>query len=125
MPIYEYRCRSCGHELEKLQRLSDTDLIECPACESSSLQRFISAAAFRLKGSGWYETDFKKGDRRNLSESSGEESDAKTTKADTESKDSKSGLTTDAKSSDSGSKKESKSGGADKSSAVSKKADAA
>ncbi len=66
MPIYEYRCQQCGHELEKLQRMSDAPLLDCPACEQPALKKLISAAAFRLKGSGWYETDFKKDGKRNL-----------------------------------------------------------
>ena len=69
MPIYEYRCRSCGHELEKLQRMSDPALTDCPACNESELQRLVSAVAFRLKGSGWYETDFKTGEKKQLAES--------------------------------------------------------
>lgn len=69
MPIYEYRCRSCGHELEKLQRMSDPVLKDCPECGKGSLRRLISAAGFRLKGAGWYETDFKQGNKRNLAES--------------------------------------------------------
>ncbi len=71
MPIYEYRCESCEHKLEKLQRMSDGDLVDCPECEKPSLKRLVSAVAFRLKGSGWYETDFKKDNKRNLAESSG------------------------------------------------------
>ena len=70
MPIYEYRCESCEHKLEKLQRMSDGDLVDCPECEKPALKRLVSAAAFRLKGSGWYETDFKKDNKRNLAESS-------------------------------------------------------
>ena len=70
MPIYEYRCESCEHKMEKLQRMSDGDLVDCPECEKPALKRLISAAAFRLKGSGWYETDFKKDNKRNLAESS-------------------------------------------------------
>jgi putative FmdB family regulatory protein len=70
VPIYEYRCESCEHELEKLQRMSDGDLVDCPECEQPALKRLVSAAAFRLKGSGWYETDFKKDNKRNLAESS-------------------------------------------------------
>jgi putative FmdB family regulatory protein len=66
MPIYEYVCDDCGHELEALQGLSDELLSECPDCRQAALRRKISAAAFRLKGSGWYETDFKKDNRRNL-----------------------------------------------------------
>ncbi len=59
MPIYEYRCEKCGHELEALQKMSDDPLTDCPACGAPSLRKQISAAGFRLKGSGWYETDFK------------------------------------------------------------------
>lgn len=72
MPIYEYRCDNCGHELERLQKVSDPVLVDCPACEQPTLKKQVSAAGFRLKGSGWYETDFKKaGDKkRNLHESS-------------------------------------------------------
>jgi putative FmdB family regulatory protein len=69
MPIYEYRCRQCGHQLERLQKLSDAPLSVCPECGKPKLQRLISAAGFRLKGGGWYETDFKKDGRRNLAES--------------------------------------------------------
>jgi putative FmdB family regulatory protein len=71
MPIYEYRCQSCGHELEKLQRMSDPELKDCPECGKPKLRRLVSAAGFRLKGAGWYETDFKQGNKRNLAESSG------------------------------------------------------
>ena len=66
MPIYEYECQSCGHELEKIQRMSDEPLSDCPSCEKPALKRLVSAAGFRLKGGGWYETDFKKGGKRNL-----------------------------------------------------------
>ena len=59
MPIYEYRCNACDHELEALQKIADAPLSDCPACGESSLQKLVSAAAFQLKGSGWYETDFK------------------------------------------------------------------
>jgi putative FmdB family regulatory protein len=59
MPIYEYRCASCGHELEALQKLSDALLVECPACHKPDLQKLVSAAGFQLKGSGWYVTDFR------------------------------------------------------------------
>ena len=61
MPIYEYRCTSCGHEKEVLQKLSDPPLAECPACGNSTLRKLVSAAGFHLKGSGWYATDFKGG----------------------------------------------------------------
>ena len=68
MPIYEYRCESCGHELDALQKLRDDPLKDCPECASGALRRLISAPSFRLKGDGWYETDFKsdKETKRNL-----------------------------------------------------------
>ncbi len=71
MPIYEYRCTECGHELEKLQKLSDPPLVECPACGMAAMTKLISAAGFRLKGGGWYETDFKKGNKKNVADSDG------------------------------------------------------
>jgi putative FmdB family regulatory protein len=64
MPIYEYRCASCGHELEVLQKLSDAPLTECPACHRAALQKKVSAAGFQLKGSGWYVTDFRNKDAK-------------------------------------------------------------
>ncbi len=69
MPIYEYRCEACNHELEALQKMSDDPLTECPECKQQTLQKLISAAGFRLKGSGWYETDFKGGSKKNLHDS--------------------------------------------------------
>ncbi len=66
MPIYEYVCEDCGHELEALQGINDEMLTDCPECDQARLKRKISAAAFRLKGGGWYETDFKKDNQRNL-----------------------------------------------------------
>ena len=66
MPIYEYRCEACGHEMEALQKISDNVLIDCPACEQPALKKLVSAAGFRLSGSGWYETDFKSGKQKNL-----------------------------------------------------------
>lgn len=61
MPIYEYRCASCSHELESLQKFSDSPLKTCPACGTDNLVKLMSAAGFQLKGSGWYATDFKGG----------------------------------------------------------------
>ena len=66
MPIYEYECKDCGHQLEAIQKISDAPLIVCPECSQDTLQKQISAAGFRLKGGGWYETDFKKGNKKNL-----------------------------------------------------------
>jgi putative FmdB family regulatory protein len=70
MPIYEYRCAACGHYLDALQKMSDAPLRKCPECGKSQLRRLVSAPSFRLKGSGWYETDFKgdKENKRNLVE---------------------------------------------------------
>ena len=59
MPIYEYRCDACGHCLDALQKIADDPLRDCPTCDASALRRLVSAPNFRLKGSGWYETDFK------------------------------------------------------------------
>ena len=59
MPIYEYRCAACKHELEALQKLSDAPLRTCPKCGKNELSKLMSAAGFHLKGSGWYATDFK------------------------------------------------------------------
>tara|TARA_B100000674_G_C37775600_1_gene884674 strand:- start:161 stop:523 length:363 start_codon:yes stop_codon:yes gene_type:complete len=57
--MYEYQCQSCGFEFEKLQKISDKPLKECPKCERSELQKLVTAAGFQLKGTGWYVTDFK------------------------------------------------------------------
>jgi putative FmdB family regulatory protein len=66
MPIYEYRCTGCGYEMDKLQKISDSPLTDCPACGRPALQKLVSAAGFRLKGGGWYETDFKRGKKKNV-----------------------------------------------------------
>ncbi len=68
MPIYEYACNSCGHQLEAMQKMSDAPLTDCPACGKPTLAKQISAAGFRLKGGGWYETDFKSGSKKNVAE---------------------------------------------------------
>jgi putative FmdB family regulatory protein len=77
VPIYEYRCESCEHRLEKLQKMSEGVLVDCPECKRPALKRLVSASAFRLKGSGWYETDFKKDNKRNLADSAGKETTSK------------------------------------------------
>ena len=66
MPIYEYQCQACDNQLEALQKISDAPKLDCPACGEPALKKQVSAVAFRLKGSGWYETDFKTGDKKNL-----------------------------------------------------------
>ncbi|WP_293649591.1 FmdB family zinc ribbon protein [Thiolapillus sp.] len=69
MPFYEYRCDACGHEFEAMQKMSDAPLKECPECGEPKLVKLISASGFRLKGGGWYETDFKSGKKKNLADS--------------------------------------------------------
>jgi putative FmdB family regulatory protein len=63
MPIYEYECGACGHQLEVIQKLSDEPLRICPTCGKEALKKLLSAPGFRLKGTGWYETDFKHGNK--------------------------------------------------------------
>jgi putative FmdB family regulatory protein len=72
MPIYEYECRKCGHAFEALQKLTEGPLRKCPECGELRLRKLVSAPTFRLKGSGWYETDFKKDNRRKIAESGDE-----------------------------------------------------
>lgn len=59
MPIYEYRCQDCGHEFEAMQKMSEARLTDCPECGKAGLKKLISVVGFKLKGTGWYETDFK------------------------------------------------------------------
>lgn len=66
MPIYGYACTNCGHSLDALQKIADDPLTDCPECETPGLKRQLSAPRFRLKGQGWYETDFKKDNQRNI-----------------------------------------------------------
>ena len=86
MPFYEYECEACGHQLEALQKISEAPLRKCPHCGKSKLRRLISPPVFRLKGSGWYETDFKseKEGKRNLAgHTDKEESSGTPTPSDT------------------------------------------
>ena len=69
MPIFEYICDNCGHEFETFQKVSEAPLKNCEACGAKKLRKKISAAGFRLSGSGWYETDFKSGKKKNVSSS--------------------------------------------------------
>ena len=101
MPIYEYLCQSCGHHLEALQKMSEDPLAYCPECGEESLKKKVSAAAFRLKGSGWYETDFKDSGKekpKSAEDGTSKESTANSKSGDSKSGDAKSG---EAKSSDS------------------------
>ena len=72
MPIYEYACKNCDHTLDALQKMSDDPLVDCPECGKAELKRLISAPRFRLKGEGWYETDFKKDNQKNVHKSDSE-----------------------------------------------------
>lgn len=72
MPIYGYQCQQCEHTLDALQKISDDPLVDCPACGKPGLKRQLSAPRFRLKGQGWYETDFKKDNQRNLADGKGD-----------------------------------------------------
>ena len=86
MPFYEYECGECGHRVEALQKISDDPLVYCPECNAGSLKKLISAAAFRLKGTGWYETDFKNNSKSDKKEgdkkegASGSDGDSKPSK---------------------------------------------
>ena len=66
MPIYEYKCSKCEHQFEMIQRFSDNPIEICPACNKKTVQKLVSAPSFRLKGGGWYETDFKTGSKKNI-----------------------------------------------------------
>ena len=85
MPIYGYICKSCEHRFDVLQKMSDDPLVHCPDCGEPSLQKELSAPKFRLKGSGWYETDFKTGNKRNLHGDSGSDSKPAAAKPDAKS----------------------------------------
>ncbi len=83
MPIYEYKCDACGHIFDTLQKISESPLTECPVCGKDALKKLVSSPAFRLKGGGWYETDFKTGDKKNVARSDKKETtDKKKTKSD-------------------------------------------
>ena len=67
MPIYDYKCSKCEHQIEVIQKISDNPIALCPKCNKKGLKKLVSAPSFRLKGSGWYETDFKTGKKKNIS----------------------------------------------------------
>lgn len=76
MPIYEYQCAACDEHFEKIQKISDDPLVDCPHCNGPHLRKLVSAPAFRLKGGGWYETDFKSSKQKNLHESGAKQESA-------------------------------------------------
>tara|TARA_B100000963_G_scaffold111236_1_gene96856 strand:+ start:1565 stop:1855 length:291 start_codon:yes stop_codon:yes gene_type:complete len=84
MPIYDYKCSNCGHEIEVIQKISDKPKTICSKCNKKSLSKLISAPSFRLKGGGWYETDFKTGKKKNIltNESSNSGKPKETSKTD-------------------------------------------
>lgn len=92
MPIYAYVCKKCDHELDALQKMADAPLVDCPECGEPELKRRLSAPRFRLKGQGWYETDFKKDNQRNIA------GDKDSSKSESKKTDSKSDSKADSKS---------------------------
>ena len=82
MPIYEYKCQNCEHYFEVLQRISEEPLSTCPECKKNALKKLVSAPNFRLKGEGWYETDFKKENRKNIAGNKEEKKSGKDKKSD-------------------------------------------
>ncbi len=96
MPIYEYQCAECDHIEEVIQKVSDDALVKCPACNKPALKKNVTAAGFRLSGGGWYETDFKSGEKKNLTDSGSEK-----TKSDKEKPAAKPEKTTEKKASSS------------------------
>tara|TARA_B100001063_G_scaffold217637_1_gene220452 strand:+ start:619 stop:909 length:291 start_codon:yes stop_codon:yes gene_type:complete len=86
MPIYDYKCSECEHQIEAIQKISDDPMTVCPKCNKKSLKKLISAPSFRLKGSGWYETDFKTGKKKNISLNESSKRDKSTETSKTNSK---------------------------------------
>jgi putative FmdB family regulatory protein len=89
VPIYEYACRECDHVLDALQKMDDDPLVHCPACDKPALKKLLSAPRFRLKGKGWYETDFKKDNQRNVLKSDTEPTKSDKIESKTEKSDAK------------------------------------
>ena len=104
MPIYQYKCSDCGHQFDALQKMSDAKLIDCPACNLPSLRKQVTAAAFKLNGTGWYETDFKNSGSKPQSDAKNS-SNNKNAVSDNERNDSSSSSTTVKKESSSNSAK--------------------
>ena len=83
MPIYAYKCESCGHAKDVLQKISDAPLTDCPACGKATFAKQLTAAGFQLKGSGWYATDFRGGSGSSTPPAAAETSDSKPAPAST------------------------------------------
>ena len=107
MPIYEFQCQACGVIIEVLQKISDPHLTDCEACGKAEMKKKVTAAAFRLSGAGWYETDFKEGDnKKNLTESDSNKKDQNSANDKSEKSDTKeSSTSSDSKSTDKSSEK--------------------
>ena len=86
MPIYDYKCSKCEHEIEIIQKINDKPKEVCPKCNKKGLKKQISAPSFRLKGGGWYETDFKTGKKKNISSNESSKSDKSTESSKSDSK---------------------------------------
>ena len=86
MPIYDYKCSKCEHEIEVIQKINDKPKEVCPKCNKKGLKKQVSAPSFRLKGGGWYETDFKTGKKKNLVQSDKKEKKTTNTSKKTEKK---------------------------------------
>jgi len=84
VPIYEYQCEQCEHKMEAIQKISDVPLKDCPECKQETLRKLVSAAAFKLTGTGWYETDFKdkKPENKEDSKSANNKDNGKTGKSE-------------------------------------------
>ncbi|TKC89653.1 zinc ribbon domain-containing protein [Trinickia terrae] len=82
MPIYAYRCESCGFEKDVLQKMSDAPLTQCPECSKETFRKQVTAAGFQLKGSGWYVTDFRGGANASNGAKSGDAASGEPAKAD-------------------------------------------
>ena len=80
MPIYEYKCKACEHKFDKLQKINDPAFTDCPDCGKPELIKLVSAAGFRLKGTGWYETDFKNSGKKPSAATSKDSASKSTTK---------------------------------------------
>ena len=87
MPIYEYKCSKCEHQFEIIQRFSDNPLESCPECGQKSIKKLVSAPSFRLKGGGWYETDFKTGSKKNIVDNKDKDEKSKQPKEQTKTTD--------------------------------------
>lgn len=111
MPIYEYQCQACNKITDALQKMSDAPLLTCPECNEEALKKLVSAPRFRLAGSGWYETDFKDSNKRNLVSSDDKSSKSEIPGTKTETSKSSESTSTETKSTSSESKSESKSNG--------------